>query len=109
MSGDMKTSQRPHVGGSNDSSSRVDTGRPGPDQPLDAVTVAQLAAVALRLAMEVSVLRDRLRTHELLLAQHGLLSSDVVNDFAVPAAEQQQRDAASRALIESLAKAIGPA
>jgi len=109
MSGDMKTSQSPDVGGSNQSSSRLATGVPGPDQPLDAANVAQLTAVALRLAMEVSVLRDRLRTHELLLAQHGLLSSDAVNDFAVPTAEQQQRDAESRALIESLAKAIGPA
>lgn len=90
-------------------SSKPGHGAPGPDQPLDAANVAQLTAVALRLAMEVSVLRDRLRTHESLLAGHGLLSTNMVDDYAVPAEEQQQRDAASRALIEALAKAIGPA
>ena len=84
------------------------TRTPGPDQPLDAANIAQLTAVALRLAMEVSVLRDRLRSHELLLGKHGLLSSAEVDDYAPPTEEQQVRDAASRSLIESLAKDIGP-
>ncbi len=81
---------------------------PGPDQPLDAANIAQLTAVALRLAMEVSVLRDRLRSHELLLAKQGLLSTAEVDDYVPPTEEQQARDAASRSLIESLAKDIGP-
>ncbi len=80
----------------------------GPDQPLDAASVAQLTTVALRLAMEVSVLRDRLRSHELLLERHGLLSTAEVDALQVPEDEQRERDAASRALVESLARDIGP-
>ncbi|MCC5869275.1 MAG: hypothetical protein JJU27_12250 [Gammaproteobacteria bacterium] len=80
----------------------------GPDQPLDPANIAQLTAVALRLAMEVSVLRDRLRSHELLLEKHGLLSTAEVDDYAPPSDEQKVRDAASRSLIESLARDIGP-
>ncbi|MCC5861535.1 MAG: hypothetical protein JJT93_06455 [Gammaproteobacteria bacterium] len=83
-------------------------GWPGPDQPLDAASVAQLTAVAMRLAMEVSVLRDRLRSHELLLERHGLLSPAAVDALQVPEEEQRLRDGASRALIESLASDIGP-
>jgi hypothetical protein len=76
----------------------------GPKQPLDPATVAQLVAVTLRLAMEVSVLRGRLRSHELLLAQHGLLTPQGVDGFMVPAEEQAARDQATRALIEALAQ-----
>jgi len=82
--------------------------KPGPDQPLDAASVAQLAAVALRLAMEVTVLRDRLRTHEALLGRQGLLSPEAVDSYAVPAAELAQRSAQARELVEALAADIGP-
>ena len=92
MSGRPETSGRP----------------PGPDQPLDPANVAQLTAVALRLAMEVSVLRDRLRSHELLLEKHGLLSGTEVDDFVPSTDEQKGRDQASRSLIEALARDIGP-
>ncbi len=74
----------------------------GPRQPLDAATVAQLVNVTMRLAMEQSVLRDRLRTHELLLAKHGLLNADEVDALVLPESEQKQRDAQTRTLIEAL-------
>ena len=90
----------------------VNTGTPraaaGPDQPLDAASVAQLVAVSLRLAMEVTVLRDRLRTHEALLARQGLLSPESVDQYEPPAAELAQRSAAARELVEALASDLGP-
>ena len=82
--------------------------RAGPDQPLDAASVAQLAAVALRLAMEVSVLRERLRTHEALLGRQGLLSPEAVDGYEAPAAELALRSAQARELVEALAADIGP-
>ncbi len=82
--------------------------RPGPDQPLDAASVAQLVAVSLRLAMEVSTLRERLLTHEALLAQHGLLPPDAVDLYTPPADEVAWRAAAARALVEALAADIVP-
>lgn len=82
--------------------------RPGPDQPLDAASVAQLVAVALRLAMEVSTLRERLLTHEALLAQHGLLAADAVDRYVPSAGEVAQRAAAARSLVEALAADIVP-
>lgn len=80
----------------------------GPDQPLDAASVAQLVAVTLRLAMEVNVLRDRLRTHEALLARQGLLSPEAVDQYEPPAAELAQRTAQARELVEALAADLGP-
>lgn len=75
---------------------------PGPQQPLDHVNVAQLVAVSLRLAMEVGVLRDRLRSHELLLSRHGLLDPAQVDALVPDAADQGWRLAQHRALIEAL-------
>ena len=80
----------------------------GPDQPLRAVDVSQLVAVAMRLAMEVSALRERLATHEALLAKHGLLDASAVNAYLPDAAETAARAAADRALIEALARDIEP-
>ncbi|MCS6946161.1 MAG: hypothetical protein NZM12_00945, partial [Steroidobacteraceae bacterium] len=51
------------------------------DQPLDKADVAQLVAVAMRLAMEVATLRDRLATHEALLAQRGVLDSAAIDAY----------------------------
>ncbi len=81
--------------------------RPGPDQPLDPPSLAQLVAVATRLAMEITVLRDRLATHEALLARHGLLDAAAIDGYCPAAAEQSARDAATRRLIESLAADLG--
>jgi hypothetical protein len=82
--------------------------RPGPDQPLDPASVAQLVAVALRLAMEVSTLRERLLTHEALLARHGLLSAESVDGYVPPAEELARRAAAARALVAAIAADIVP-
>jgi hypothetical protein len=79
----------------------------GPDQPLDAASVAQLVAVSLRLAMEVTVLRDRLRTHEALLARQGLLSPEAVDQYEPAAPELAQRSAQARELVEALAADLG--
>jgi hypothetical protein len=47
-------------------------------------------------------------THEALLARHGLLSAEAVDDYVVTPAEAAQRGAADRALIVALASDIGP-
>ena len=79
----------------------------GPDQPLAPASIAQLVAVTTRLAMEVTVLRERVATHEALLARHGLLSAAAIDDYRPDAAEQSARDAATRRLIELLASDLG--
>lgn len=79
----------------------------GPEQPLTAADLSQLVAVTLRLAMELGALRERLRTHEALLVQHGVFSADEVEAFAPAADELQARLAEHRGLIESLARDLG--
>ena len=81
----------------------------GPDQALAAADISQLVAVAMRLAMEVSALRERLATHEALLARHGLLDAAAVDAYQPDAAESAARAAAAQALIEALATDIGGA
>jgi hypothetical protein len=81
----------------------------GPEQALAAADLSQLVAVAMRLAMEVSALRERLATHEALLARHGLLDAAVVDAYQPDAVESAARSAAARALIEALATDIGGA
>ncbi len=80
----------------------------GPDQPLAAASIAQLVAVSLRLAMEVTVLRDRLRTHEALLARQGLLSVEAVDQYEPPPPELAQRSAVARELVAAIAADLGP-
>lgn len=79
----------------------------GQDQQLDPANISQLVAVSLRLAMELSALRERLRTHELLLQKQGVLSPDAVDAFAPDAEETRRRLADDRALIETLARDLG--
>jgi len=55
----------------------------------------------------VSALRERLATHEALLARHGLLDAAAVDAYAPDAAESASRAAAARALIGSLASDLG--
>jgi hypothetical protein len=81
----------------------------GPDQPLQPADVSQLVAVAMRLAMEVSALRERVATHEALLARHGLLDAAAVDAYVPSAAENVARAASDRELIEALARDIEPA
>jgi len=75
----------------------------GPDQPLGAANVSQLVAVALRLAMEVSALRERLRTQQMLLERAGVLAPGAVEGYVPQGEELQARLAADRELIEALA------
>lgn len=79
----------------------------GHDQRLDPANISQLVAVSLRLAMELSVVRERLRTHELLLQEQGVLSADTVDQFMPDAEETRRRLSHDRALIESLARDLG--
>lgn len=81
--------------------------RAGPDQPLEAASIAQLVAVTTRLAMEVTVLRERLATHEALLAKHGILDAAAIDAFRPDPGQQAIRDAATKRLIESLAADLG--
>ncbi|MFZ9873614.1 MAG: hypothetical protein ACO3FH_11765 [Steroidobacteraceae bacterium] len=79
----------------------------GQDQQLDPVNISQLVAVSLRLAMELSAVRERLRTHELLLQKQGILSADAVDQYAPDAEETRRRLSDDRALIEALARDLG--
>lgn len=79
----------------------------GPDQPLAAADLSQLVAVSLRLAMELSVLRERLATHEALLAKHGILDAEMVEGYLPSSEETAARTAAARGLIEALSRDLG--
>lgn len=83
------------------------TRRTGPDQPLEAASIAQLVAVSTRLAMEMTVLRERLATHEALLAKHGIMDATGIDAFRPDPAQQAARDAVTKRLIESLAADLG--
>jgi hypothetical protein len=66
-----------------------------------------LVAVSLRLAMELSAVRERLRTHELLLQKQGVLSAEAVDQFAPDVEETRRRLSEDRTLIEALARDLG--
>lgn len=55
----------------------------------------QLVSVIFRLAMEISVLRERLHTHEQLLRQAGVFSDQAVDDH-VPDQDAAQACAKAR-------------
>ena len=71
-------------------------------QQLEKLDPDQVVAVVLRLAMEVSVLRDRLRTHEHLLEKHGLLSEGDVDAYSPSKDETAKRNKARVELIENI-------
>lgn len=79
----------------------------GQDQPLAAADISQLVAVTLRLAMELSALRERVATHESLLQRHGLLDTATVDAYQPSGDETAQRLQQARALIESLSRDLG--
>jgi hypothetical protein len=81
--------------------------RTGPDQLLESASIAQLVAVTTRLAMEVTVLRERLATHEALLAKHGIMDAAAIDAYRPDQAQQAARDAVTKRLIESLAADLG--
>jgi hypothetical protein len=85
----------------------IEAATSGQDQPLGAADLSQLVAVTLRLAMEVGALRERLRTQEALLVQHGILPSGAIDSFKPDMTESQARNQAHRALIEALAADLG--
>lgn len=85
----------------------IEAATSGPQQPLAAADISQLVAVTMRLAMELGALRERLRTHETLLVQHGVFSAGEVENFAPSAAELQARLAGHGELVESLARDLG--
>lgn len=75
-----------------------------PDQPLSAADVSQLVAVTMRLAMEVCALRERVRTHELLLAERGGLDRAQVDQYVATGDEAAERARYARELIEALSR-----
>ena len=75
-----------------------------PDQPLSAADVSQLVAVTMRLAMEVCALRERVRTHELLLAERGGLDRAEVEQYVATGDEAGERARYARELIEALSR-----
>lgn len=85
----------------------IEAATSGQDQPLGAADLSQLVAVTLRLAMEVGALRERLRTQEALLVQHGILPPGAIESFTPDVNELQVRNQQHRALIEALAADLG--
>ncbi len=74
---------------------------PRPAQ-LEELSPDQVVAVVMRLAMEISVLRDRLRTHEQLLAEHEVLTPEEIESYTPSKEESAARREASTRLIESI-------
>ncbi len=69
---------------------------------LKALTQDQLVAALLRLTMEISVLRDRLRTQENLLVDNGVLGADAIDRYEPSAEESALRGESRAALIQQL-------
>jgi len=74
---------------------------PRPHQ-LENISPDQVVAVVLRLAMEISVLRDRLSTYEELFAKHGVLPREEIESFTPSKNEAAARQKARTELIESI-------
>jgi len=62
----------------------------------------KLVSVVMRLAMEISVLRERLDAHEALAERHGGYSSDDVDAYAPDPDRQAKRAAWRKALVEKI-------
>ena len=78
-----------------------------PDQPVKSIRLEhlgadQLASVVFRLAMEISVLRDRLHTHEQLLREAGVISAGDVDKYRPDQNASQDRIRATQQLIEGI-------
>lgn len=69
---------------------------------LKTLTPDQTVAAILRLAMEVSVLRERLATQEILLEAAGGVSRDQIDRYTPDAEEGKRRAAERTALIEQI-------
>lgn len=62
----------------------------------------KMLSAVLRLAMEISVLRDRIDTHEQLAAQHNLYSDDDVENFEPDDTVRAARGERRSRLIENI-------
>ena len=74
---------------------------PRPRQ-IEELSPDQLVAVIWRLAMEICVLRDRLGTHEQLLAEKSLLSPEEIESYTPPKDETAARLKARNELIQAI-------
>jgi len=74
---------------------------PRPKQ-LESLSPDQVVAVVLRLAMEISVLRDRLGTYEELFEMHGIFPREDIESFTPSKNEAAARKGARTELIESI-------
>ncbi len=74
---------------------------PRPHQ-LESLDPDQVVAVVLRLAMEISVLRDRLGTYEELFEKHGVLPREDIQNFTPSKTEGAARQKARTELIEGI-------
>lgn len=89
-----------------DQSSRVktlihDPSRTKPEFITD-TNVDKLVSVTLRLAMEISVLRDQLDTQRTLLEAHNILPAGAVDSFTPTQEQSQARKKAKEALIANI-------
>jgi len=78
-----------------------DPGRRKPNFIADATT-DKLIAVTLRLAMEISVLRDQLDTQRTLLEKHGLVSRAEADAFKPTKEDAAARKAAKEDLVAAI-------
>lgn len=74
------------------------------DKPthLETLSADQTVAAMLRLAMEISVLRDRLKTQEQLLIEHNIIDDDAIEQFVPDADDAIERGQSRMQLIERL-------
>ncbi|MEM7611338.1 MAG: hypothetical protein AAF270_06655 [Pseudomonadota bacterium] len=85
----------------------TDPAKPAPEKlarphQLKSLTPDQTVAALLRLAMEISVLRERVATQQALLEQAGVLTAKQADDYVPDSAQAQQRALARNQLIEQL-------
>ena len=66
----------------------------------------QLLAMIMALTGEVSVLRERLDTHERLAAEKGIFSAEEVNAFAPDTAAEEERAQARVALLNGVVSVL---
>lgn len=69
---------------------------------IDSLTPDQMVAAVLRLAMEVSVLRDQLKTQEQLLIQNNVINAQSINEFVPDKEDAAARGQERMRLIEGL-------
>jgi hypothetical protein len=75
--------------------------QPRPKQ-LESLQPEQLVSAALSLAMELSVIRERLFAHQALLEEAGILSCEKGTDFTPDADESKRRADSRNALVEAV-------